>query len=97
MPNLLNFQCTWHNHTTNNRKAPHSFSGVGFLINKQIMQAYTVAVCDKTVDGLLVIMLENKCTAYKIMIITCYIPPENSIHGRDSSVQLDQMEHIAKI
>ena len=61
------------------------------------MQAYTVEICDKTVDELLVIMLENTYTTHKIMIMTCYIPPENSIYGRDSSVQLDQLEHIAKI
>ena len=54
-------------------------------------------ICDKTVDGLLGIMLENKYTTYKIMIMTCYILPENSIYGRDSSVQLDQMEHIVEI
>ena len=29
--------------------------------------------------------------------MACYIPPENSVYGRDSSVQLDQMEHIVVI
>ena len=97
MPNPLNFQCIWYNCTTKNRKSPHNFGRVGFLINKQIMQVYTVEICGKTVDGLLAIMLENKYTTYKIMIMTCYIPPENSIYGRDSSVQLDQIEHIVEI
>ena len=87
MLNPLNFQGIWHNCTTKNRKAPHNFGVVGFLINKQVMQAHTVEICDKTVDGLLVIMLENKYTTYKIMIMICCMPLKNSIYCRDSSVQ----------
>ena len=46
-------------------------------------------ICDRTVDGLLVIMLEDKYKNNKYYDNDMLYTPKHSIYGRDSSVQLD--------
>ena len=66
------------------RDAPKASGGVGFLIKDSLLQEYSCDIVDKTRDGILCIKLVSKSTDYSVLFITCYLPPENSVWGRDS-------------
>ena len=38
----------------------------------------------KSLDGILCIKLTSKSTDYSLLLLTCYLPPENSVWGRNS-------------
>ena len=66
------------------KDAPKASGGVGFLIKDWLLQEYSFEVVDKSFDGILCIKLVSKSTDYSVLLITCYLPPENSVWGRDS-------------
>ena len=66
------------------RDAPKASGGVGFLIKDSLLHEYSFEMVDKSYDGILCIKLTSKSTDYSVLLITCYLPPENSVWGRDS-------------
>jgi len=76
----------WYGH---NRKfihcrAPKGSGGVGILIDDQILNEYHVRVVDKIVEGIIGIEVKHKLSDFSLLIYSCYLPPENSPHGRDA-------------
>ena len=67
------------------RKAPKAWGGVGFLIKKQLLETYDCHTVDKSYDGILIIELIHKSIGTKLLFISCYLPPERSPYGRNSS------------
>ena len=47
---------------------------------------YDIEITAEGIDGILALSISNKATNYKLMLITAYLPPDNSIYGRDSSM-----------
>ena len=87
---------TWldHRRKTLNRRARIGSGGVGFLIKSELYRDYTVELTDKAYEGILAITLTNKHTDYKFAFITAYLPPVNSIYGRDSIQFFSHLTHL---
>ena len=48
------------------------------------MQDYSFEIIDKSLDEILCIKLTSKSTDYSLLLLICYLPPENSVWGRNS-------------
>ena len=48
------------------------------------MQEYSFEIIDTSLDGKLCIKLTSKSTDYSLLLLSCYLPPENSVWGRNS-------------
>ena len=48
------------------------------------MQEYSFEIIEKSLDGILCIKLTSKSTDYSLLLLACYLPPENSVWGRNS-------------
>ena len=64
--------------------APKTSGGVGILIRNVLLKHYYVSVQDRTFDGILCVSFTNVCTEFSFIVIVCYLPPENSIWGRNA-------------
>lgn len=61
------------------------FGGDGVLVKYSFLNNYKVTIIDKSMQDMLVLMFESKIHDIRFLIFACYLPPENSPHGRDSS------------
>ena len=66
------------------KDAPKASGGVGILIKHTILDQYLLESIDKSYDGILAINLTSNYTDYSFVVISGYLPPENSVWGRDS-------------
>ena len=62
-----------------------SFSGVGLFYNEEIASIFNIKVIDKEINDVLSVLFTYKDTEFKMVITTCYLPPESSRWGRDST------------
>ena len=90
MPKDGTLTCDGYTPFLNNRKekhkdAPSPSGGVAILVKNEIFNDYTVEIIDKAYDGILGIKCTNKITKFTAVIFACYLPPQNSPWGRDSS------------
>ena len=60
--------------------------GVGIYVHERVQRSFNIAVNSKIHDGILAIMFNTLPTDYSFMFITCYLPPENSVWGRNSDI-----------
>ena len=65
-------------------KAKKHSGGVGFLIKNDLFKDFNIQVLDKSFEGIIALELEHKCTSFTVVVIVCYLPPEQSHWGRDS-------------
>lgn len=73
----------------NNRKEANirgrkGYGGVAMLFKNEMFDIFNVKLLDKTRDGVIVVRLEHKFTHYTVILIGCYLPPEQSTWGRDA-------------
>jgi hypothetical protein len=66
------------------RRAPKGSGGVGILLEDNIFNEYHIKVVDKTVDGIIGLEIKHKLSDFSLLVYSCYLPPENSPHGRDA-------------
>ena len=45
---------------------------------------YDIDVVDKSVDRLMILRFIHKLTDYAFLLASCYLPPEQSVWGRDA-------------
>lgn len=72
-----------------------SSGGVGILIRNDVFQSYSVAVCCADTEGILGIRLTHKATEYTSVIVSNYLPPSNSVYGRDSESFFNRLLMLA--
>ena len=65
-------------------RAPKGSGGVGIFVAHRITNVYNVSLLEKSIDGVLGILLQNKYTDVKVALFVCYLSPETSHWGRDS-------------
>ena len=65
-------------------RAPKGSGGIGILVKDHMLQAFTVKVVDKSLDGILGIAFTSKTSSMSFIVYVCYLPPENSVWGRNS-------------
>ena len=73
----------------NNRKVTHNrakkgYGGVAILFHNDFLKDFDIELIDKTIDGLIVVKVTKKESSYKFMLAGCYLPPEQSVWGRDA-------------
>ena len=83
-PSLEGYRWIGHCRTLKHVKANRTHGGVGVFINETLYQTYTISVLDASYDGLLALLFKYKISGYCFSLYCCYLPPENSPHGRDS-------------
>lgn len=74
-----------HNRQTIHRKAPKGSGGVGILVKNWMFDEFEIKVIDKSVEGILGLQFTCKYSDYTFVVFTSYLPPENSVWGRDAS------------
>ena len=55
------------------------------LIAEHMYTNYSISVSDSSYDGILAVTFKNNDTGYDFVVISAYLPPENSIYGRDAT------------
>ena len=60
--------------------------GVCILVNHKITAEYDIAIVDKCIDGVLGLSFTDVVTNSQIVIFCCYLPPENSLWGREPNM-----------
>ena len=73
------------NRQEQHKNAPSPSGGVAILVKNEIFQDYNVEIIDKSYDGILGIKCTHKVSNFTAIIFACYLPPQNSPWGRDSS------------
>ena len=78
---------TWfgHNRQLVNKRALKGSGGVGILAANYLFSEFDIFVLDKQFDGMLTLSLCHKETEYKFILVTAYLPPDNSLYGRDAT------------
>ncbi|CAC5405576.1 unnamed protein product [Mytilus coruscus] len=66
------------------RNAPKASGGVGLLIKNWIFKEYEYETIDITRDGVICGKFQSKSTDFNFIVFSCYLPPKNSVWGRDS-------------
>ena len=54
------------------------------LPSQSVYNNYDISVVDRSRDGVIILKFVDKITEYSILLINCYLPPENSLYGRDA-------------
>ena len=83
-PQVTGYTFKGHNRSVAHKRAPKTWGGVGFLIKNSIFQEYRYTEVDKTFDGIFAIELTHKAIGTRLLLVSCYLPPENSPYGRDA-------------
>ena len=78
-----------HNRVDLSSRAVRGSGGVGVLIKKSVLSMYVVEVIDKSVDGILWILLKPRWAGEELGICVCYFPPESSSRGDASQEFFD--------
>ena len=77
---------TWfgYNRSEIHRQAPTASGGVGLLVKNELKKLYNIDVIDREYEGILTLKFTNKLSDFEFIVVSCYLPPENSPWGRDS-------------
>ena len=77
---------TWYgfNRQIRNIKSTKGSGGVGIFVKNTLLETFTVSIVDQSVDGILFLLFVNKITQTSIVVSVCYLPPNNSLWGRDA-------------
>ena len=78
-----NYTSFLHNRELKHLKAPKHSGGVAILVKNDLLTSFSVKVIDKTIDGVLGLQFTNKSNDFTLILFACYLPPDNSIWGRD--------------
>ena len=91
---IIDVDCfSWfgNNGSVNHIRANKAYGGIGWLVKDSIFNNYLVKVHDKSYEGILVLNLKNINTNFSMTLIGCYLPPDNSIWGRDAAAFLSHL------
>ena len=94
IPSVPGYQLYRHDRSFVHRNAPKTWGGVGFLIRDVILESYQYSVIDKTFEGIFAIELTHKVIGTKILLLSCYLPPEYSPHGRNATSFYDHLTSL---
>ena len=77
----------WFGHCRMNRhiRSNLTYGGVGFFIREILFQTYTISILDQAYEGIFCMLFKDKISDYCFIAYCCYLPPENSPYGRDST------------
>ena len=93
-PNVTGYIFKGFNRAFTHRNAPGTWGGVGFLIKRELLNDYEFKIVEKNYDGIFGIELEHRSMRFKVLLVVCYLPPENSPYGRNVDGFLSHLEQI---
>ncbi len=82
---LDNYKFVGHNRVHINVHANKGSGGVCFFIKYALLNDYEYKIVDKSIDGVLAIVFTHKISGYTFAVINGYLPPENTVWGRDAT------------
>lgn len=59
--------------------------GVAVLVKQNVVAEYDIKIVDRMIDGILALTFTHKNSAYTFLIISCYLPPDKSSWGQDTT------------
>ena len=65
--------------------APTASGGVGFLVRNSMAECYNFEEVDKSYNDIIAMKFSHKHNDFSFLVISAYLPPENSPWGRDAS------------
>ena len=74
----------FNNRTERHVNANKDYGGVAILFHNTVHNLYDISLVDKSYDGVIIVNLVHKVTAYNILMICGYLPPESSTWGRNA-------------
>ena len=84
-PSLEGYEWVGHCRKTKHVKSKKTYGGIGIFIKRMLYDTYNISVIDKTFEGILGVLFKDKISDYSFTVFCCYLPPENSPYGRDST------------
>ena len=86
--NVININgFTWYGHNRGHKhfKAKRGSGGLGFLVQDKLFDDFHISIVDKCYEGIIALELKHKISEFSITVIGGYLPPENSVYGRNST------------
>ena len=83
--NIDDYKWIGSNRKTIHKNARSGSGGIGVLIRHSVYAQFDIEVVDDSYDGVLAVLFVNKNSDYNFLFINAYLPPENSIYGRDAA------------
>ena len=93
-PNVAGYIFKGFNRSVMHRNAPGTWGGVGFLIRRDLLKEYTFKIVEQCYEGIFGIELTHKAMNIRVLLIACYLPPENSPYGRNVDGFLSHLEQL---
>ena len=84
-PNLEGYEWIGHCRNIRHVKAKKTYGGIGVFIKKTLYETFNISTIDNTYEGILGLLFKDKVTEYCFTVFCCYLPPEHSPYGRDST------------
>ncbi len=84
-PSVKGYKLFRHDRKIVHRNAPKTYGGVAFLVKLDVLSRYNLSIIDKNYEGIFAIELEHKEIGTKILLVSCYLPPEYSPYGRNAT------------
>ena len=81
---ISKYSCFYHNRQAKSRRAVKGSGGVAVLVKDTVIQQYSVNVIDKAYAGILGLRLTHRVSGFVMLLYDCYLPPENSVWGRNT-------------
>ena len=64
-------------------RAPKGSGGVGLLVKNELFEHFKIKIVDKSMDGIIGVLFDNRHLPYSFVVFSCYLSPEGSVRGRD--------------
>ena len=84
-PTLPGYRWYGHCRQSQHIRANKRQGGVGIFVNIDLYKYYVVSVIDQSFDGILALHFQHKISDFQFILFSCYLPPEDSPWGRDST------------
>ena len=84
-PTLEGYRWFGHCRSVRHVKAKRTHGAIGVFIKEALFQTYAISVLDNSFDGIMCLLFQVKISEYCFTVYCCYLPPENSPYGRDST------------
>ena len=84
IPGYVSDNNYFNNRSETNVKAKKCYGGVAILFKNYLCNLFHIRLIDKSLDGVIAVEFTHKQTHSSFIVIGCYLPPEQSVWGRDS-------------
>ena len=81
---LTGYQWIGYNQKYHKANTPHAFGRVAIFIKNEVAKDFSLSIVDKQFDWILILELKPNISRAKIILVSCYPPPENSKYGKNA-------------